>query len=317
MTTLTYYPREYLSISTLLDFVRCPRRYFYSKCGLVEAGEEPNAPLYGQAMHKAVPVVLTQGLPPAIEAFKSVWRDELSDDKRSLSRAISQLGHFNMTHASNRSLYIFQPPPSGSIKLDEATSDYEVPFVLEIGLPVPLTGRIDALVKHRDTGEYWGWELKTVSGWQWSRIFEGLELHPQVLTYTLALQTLTGLNVRGILAEAMLIDKSKVDNQLQPILVQDHLLEDIHKWLRYYGELLLASEQAALELRSKGASALEMSRVFVKNFAGCTPYPLFYMTASWGCDYRNLCRHKEPENMLSMYSIKPDHKFVTLTKEPT
>lgn len=300
-----YAPREYLSVSTLMSFIRCPRSYYYQKCG-ISPREEPAALNYGTAMHKAVPLTFTKGLDAAYEAFLSVWGDVETDEKRNPRRAKAQLSHFCHSHQGGRSIYNFEPPPAGTIKLDEETSEYEVPAVVDIGLPIPLVVRIDGLVRHRDTNELWGWEFKTTSRLN-ANLFEGMEMNPQVLTYTMALQTLTGQRVRGIIAEAMLIDKTKVDNMAHPIVVQDHMVKSITTWHRYWGQLLLACEAREAEL---GAEA------FIKNFAGCSAYPLYYMP-SFACGFSNLCRVDNWKDMVGFYNVKPDHKFVKLTTEGT
>ena len=303
MTEPKYAPREYLSVSTLMSFIRCPRRYFYQKCGLT-THEEPAALKYGTAMHKAVPLSFTKSLDEVYATFDSVWQGVEADEKRNPRRARAQLSHFQHSHRGGRSIYTFEPPPSGTIKLDEETSEYEVPAVIDVGLPIPLVVRIDGLVRHRDTGELWGWEFKTTSRLN-SNLFEGMEMNPQVLTYTLALQTLTGQKIKGMIAEAMLIDKTKVDNMAHPIPVQPHMVKSIATWLRYWGQLLLDCEAREAEL---GAEA------FIKNFAGCSAYPLYYMP-SFACDFANLCRVENWKDMVPFYRVKPDHKFVNLTTE--
>lgn len=291
----TYHKREYLSLSTLLTFIRCPRRYFYQKSGIV-THDEPSALVYGTAMHKAVGVATTEGLDSAIAAFESVWDESLADNKRSLRRARAQLAHFVHMHSGGRSLYTMLDPPPSDVVLDEETSRYEIPFVIDVGLDIPIAGRLDGWCRHRDTGEYWVYEFKTTSRLTGS-MFESLELNPQILAYTLVVRTLTQQPVRGVMFEAMLIDPSKVDSITHPVLVQDHHLEDISLWLRYWGELLLACERRG---------------EFPKNFAGCSAYPMFYQTGS-KCEYDNLCRVPRWQDMVQYYDVRPDHKLIDLT----
>jgi hypothetical protein len=94
MTDPAYRPRQYISYSTLMSFIRCPRKYFYEKCG-ISPKDEGAALLYGSAMHKAVPVLLTGGsLDQAVVEFSSLWTGELDDKKHSLKHAIKSLAHF-------------------------------------------------------------------------------------------------------------------------------------------------------------------------------------------------------------------------------
>lgn len=296
--------RKYLAVTSLMDFVRCPRRYFFKKSGLVPHTPAP-ALLYGTAIHKAAPEGVMHGIEAGIIAFDSVWDEEIADDKRNRARALKQLAHFVFTHTQGRSLYTFDAPPEGC-RHDELTSPLEIAGFVDIGLPVPLYVRMDGWVTHRDTGRKWGWELKTVSNWppgSWNKVGENLEFHPQVLTYTMCLRTLTNIHIEGIMTEAILIDKAKVDNMTHPILVPDHLVEDIHRWLTYWGSLLLGCEERALE----AGDWVKGVEFFIKNFTGCTPYAHYY-TPSYLCDFSNLCRLKDFTQLLDIYDIKPDHQ---------
>lgn len=290
-----YVKREYLSYSTLMSFVRCPRKYFYSKCGVTSPGE-PTALQYGTAMHMAVDIAITEGLEPAMAAFARLWDDSLKDDKRSLARARSQLQHFIHTHSGDRAIYKPLRPPSQTIELDSETSPFEIPFVIDIGLPIPLAGRLDGWGVHRDTGKFWAREFKTTSRLTGS-LLDSLELNPQILSYALIARTVTGRAIEGVMFEAMLIDKNKVDNITHPISIQPHMLDDVLVWLQYWGSLLLACE-------AKGE--------FPKNFAGCSAYPQFYMPGST-CEYHNLCRVADWRMLADMYEHHEDHRLIPLT----
>lgn len=311
-TTPTYVKRRYLSVSTLISFARCPRRYFYSKCGL-QSHDEMLAPLYGSAMHAAVPVALeTSDVTKSMAAFMSVW-DEVesrldasgdSDPKRNRTTAERSLKHFIHTHQGQRSLYTLTPPPAGALVTNDKTSSYEVPWAIDIGLPIPLVGRFDSFCVHRDTGEPWILELKTTSQLN-ARFFDAHEMSPQNATYCLVGQTLTGQNVAGIMIEGMLVDAKKVENITQPVPIQQHHLEDILRWLRATGHSLLKCEQAAEE-QLLGSDTGEH---FLKDFTGCTPYPFFY-TPGYRCEYADLCRVRDWRLLTSLYQIKPDHDFL-------
>lgn len=290
-----YRKREYLSYSTLLSFARCPRRYEYQKRGIYP-NEESNALLYGTAMHKAVDLALREGLPTATQAFDSVWDNQFADNKRSTQRAHAQLAHYVHTHEKGKSIFVPEAPPQSTVKTTEDVSPYEIPFAIDIGLDIPLTGRLDGWCRHRDTGEYWGREFKTTSRIS-SGLFNGLELNPQLLTYALVLRSLAGKDIRGIMFEAMLVDPVKVDNMTHPVLIQDHQIDEIHTWLRYFGELLLACE-------ARGE--------FPKNFSGCSSYPHFYTPGSH-CEYETLCKIPRWQDMAHWYTVKEEHKMVELT----
>lgn len=293
MTELSYRKREYLSYSTLLSFARCPRRFFYQKNGIMARGSSA-ALVYGTAMHKAVDIGLLNGLDAAVECFRGLWDEQLNDEKRNPQRAVAQLRHYLHTHQAGRSIYQpLTPPPSG-VEMSEEVSPLEIPFVLDLGLPIPLVGRLDGWGIHRDTGEFWAREFKTTSRLH-SSMFDGLELNPQILTYVLVCKTVTMQKIRGVMFDVMLIDKAKVESIIHPVHVPDHLVDDILLWLRYHGELLLACE-------ARGE--------FPKNFAGCSSYPLFYQSGSH-CEYENLCRVPDWRTMTRFYDIVQDHKMIS------
>ena len=325
-----YVSRVYLSYSTLLTFIRCPRKYFYQKSGIYPR-EESNALLYGTAMHKAVALASEGNFAAALAAFNSVWTEEVdatqSDPKRSRARAHQQLSHFCHTHRDGRSIYRMQPPPATSLLRTSDRSPYEIEFVIDVGLPVPIYGFLDGWCQHRDTGEYYAYEFKSSSRLNAS-LFDGLDFNPQILTYALVCRTMVEQPIKGVMFEAMLIDAKKVDNMAHPVPVQNFQVDAIHLWLRYWGELLLACEAEYAELltvygieevraqmrKESFVPSLDPSQAFPKNFAGCTAYPLFYQSGS-ACEYMNLCRVAEWRNMLPFYEVHPEEPKVSLTHE--
>lgn len=310
-----YVPRKHLSYSTLLEFVRCPRKYFYRKSGIFPQ-QEATALMYGVAMHAATDAGVNDGIEKSFQVFSSIWDEALADDKRNAVRARAQLGHYVHTHTGGRSIYNLLPPPEGTVQADEKTSPNEIPFVIDVGLAVPIVGRLDGWCQHRDTGEYWGREFKTTSRISAS-MFDSLELNPQLLIYALVLKTLAKKTIKGIMFECMLIDPKKVDNMTHPVTIADHHIPEIATWLRYWGSLLLACEERAMTERERlldkgyGAEEFEshvisaMSDSFPKNFAGCNAYSLFYMPGS-SCEYQNLCRVADWRNMLPFYDVRRD-----------
>ena len=290
-----YRKREWLSVSALLDFSRCPRRFFYKNCGLSKEFEHP-ALSFGTAIHKAFPLVITQGLEAGVAAFDSVWDKSLEDPKnrayksRNRLRAILMLTEVYRTHCVSPSIYELLPPPSSSINLDDNVSDYEVAFAVDIGLPIPLVGRIDSMVRHKDTGELWALELKTASEVS-SRYLEGFEGSPQVLAYTLAIKTMEA-SARGTFIEALLVSATRTLVQIQPVYVHDHQLESFVKWAQYVGGMILKMEE---------------QENFPTDFSGCYPYPQFGMPGYF-CDYKNLCHLGEDWTNYKDLFVVRDHR---------
>lgn len=318
----TYRPRQYISYSTLMSFIRCPRKYFYEKCGITPK-DEGTALVYGSAMHKAVPVLLTGGtLEQAVAAFTSVWNPELTDKKHSITHAIKSLAHFQHTHSPSRSLYELLPPPPRPTELivSDDVADTEIVSMLDIGLPVPLYVRMDGWCQHKHTKQRYVWEFKTMSRLT-SSIFDSLEFNPQALTYTIAGRT-ADPDLAGVMYEGMLKDASKVDGMSHPVPVQEHQVQAILTWLQYWGSLLLACESSlssemtfeGLVLGSRGE--LDPASCFPKNFAGCSSYPMFYQPGS-PCEFQSLCRTPDWRSLLPYYDIKPEHRTVELTRSTT
>jgi len=255
-------------------------------------------------MHKAVPVALQNfDLNESMSAFDSVWDEALADKKRSRRRAEANLGNFIHTHKDGRSLYKLLPPPASAIVTDSSVSDFEVAFAIDVGLPVPIAGRIDGLCQHRDSGKQMGWEFKTASRLT-SSFFDCFEYNVQVLSYALALNTMTQID--GFIVEGMLVDPKKVDCLAHPVYIQEHQLKAIHTWLNYYGSLLLACE----------AKFLSQGVEFPQDFTGCSAYTHYYMPMAQ-CEFNDLCRVEDWRSLASIFNIKPEHNFMDLSVKET
>jgi len=312
-----YVPRQYLSVSTLVRFRRCPRLYFYEKSGIRQTGLAL-APSWGTGMHFAVPVALeTEDHDAAMAAFLSHWvaieeecellhYDMKKHTRDTASRALS---HFIHTHKDEKSLYQLVPPPDTGleIKPSEKYSNYEIPFVLDIGLKVPLAGRMDGQCVHRDTGEPYVWELKTASR-MYESFWDSHEMYVQNLTYTMVGQTMD-IPVSGVMIEGMLCDAKKVHSECRPIPVMQHHLDDNLIWLQQTGQALLDAEEKYLNDPDSLATS------FPKDFTGCTPYTHFYMPG-WRCGFADLCRVADYRGLVDLYDIVPDHKLFDLTIDP-
>lgn len=319
---IKYRRRKYLSVSTLISFARCHRKYFYEKNGLRSPGLQL-APIYGSALHQAVPVALdTEDITLAMEAFLSGWveteeqMDILgdTDKKRNRTCAKRSLEHFIFTHRGGKSIYKLIPPPEGAIPLGSKTSKFEVPWSLDIGLRVPLAGFMDSLCEHRDTKEPWIWELKSTSSPLGTRFFDAHEMYIQNLTYTLVGQTMN-VPIAGVMLEGLHVSHNKVDNQVQMIPVVQHHIEDVLGWLQRTGQALLnAEDEYASRMEELEANVnVEEFKItdqahdaFPKDFTGCTPYTFFY-SPGFRCDFADLCRVPDWRQLTDLYNVVEDH----------
>jgi hypothetical protein len=299
---LNYYkPREWLSISSLVSFARCPRKFFYgSGCRLSSVGDKP-ALDFGTAIHKGFPECLvgdhSTKLMRAMQAFMSCWRPELNDDKRNPIRAQAMFNDVIATHYN--SIYQLLPPPNGALSIEDKVSDYEIPFAIDIGLDVPLVGRIDGWGRHRDTGEIWGVELKTSSELS-ARFLDSFQFNPQPLCYTLALKGLSKENVRGVMIEGLRVSKTNAETAIHPIYVQDHHLDAFIKWAQFIGGMILECEKRG---------------EFLQYPSGCGPYSMFG-SPGYQCEYMQLCQVHDWTTLKNLY-VQGEDRVFELAKKAT
>lgn len=312
-----YRPTKWLSISFLNAIARCPRKAFYSfGCDLGSAGGEHPALKFGEALHAGCGMMLGElARTPydqlharqneihlaAYQRFMLVWgdRDNLLDEKRNSVNAKWILLNFQQRHLPGLSLYEILTPPPSPIPPEDNVSDYEVRFAIDIGLPVPLVGRIDGIARHRDTKKLLAIELKTCSQMT-DLLFKGFTLNPQVLGYACALRTmgksleeyysLGGLDetfVDFIHVPKPLKTKPTVyDGQLLPISITNHHVEGFLEWARYHG-----SQWLEFERQGK----------FPQFYSGCHPYPMFG-SLGYPCEFQTLCSVPDWTVMKDLYS---------------
>ena len=320
MTEATYHPRKHLSISTLCKFAACPRKYFYYAHNLLN--ENAKGPfLFGEAMHMAFPIILAGGsIQEAYEAFVTLWDEELDDKKRNAENALLIIANFAESHGKNlhtgttKGMYTIVKPPSNILEISDRVSEYEAPFAIDIGLPIPLVGRIDGLCRHRDTNELWGLEFKTTSGDPYGNLSQGFlrsfDKNPQTAGYTLALRTMTGEPVRGTILDATLVSARKQDNLQYPVYITDDECGHFVKWAQYFGGILLEMERKFLETNDV--------ENFPQFFTGCHPYAMFG-TGGFTCDYKILCDQEDYRTMLPAFEVSTKEAFIltpTIKGEP-
>jgi len=317
MQASSYTPRSHLSITTLCKFAACPRKFFYYAHGLQNSGTRGPF-LFGEAMHLAFPIILSGGsVSTALDAFRGLWDTALDDKKRNLENAAMILGNFAANHGKNphtgvtRGLYTLIEPPGGALEINDRVSDYEVPFAVDIGLKVPLVGRIDGFCKHRDTGELWGLEFKTTSGDPYGNLSEGFlrafDKNPQTAGYSMALKTLCHENVRGVILDATLVSARKQDNLQYPVYISNSEIQHFITWAQYYGSVLLEMEKRFLETGKADS--------FPQFYTGCHPYASFG-TGGFTCDYKILCDQENWRDMESAFEVskKTPFSIVPLTQ---
>jgi hypothetical protein len=285
-----YFKREFLTISELVAFARCPRFYFYSAgCGLkladpTSSGER--AMQYGEALHKALPVVLsTADLTLAHEAFMSAW-DGFGDDMRNEANAKIILFNFLNSHLPNNSLYTIQPPPANNLAVSEKISDWEIQYAISLPtLPIPLVGRMDGWCRTRYGNELWGIEYKTASKMMPS-LLQGFKRNPQILGYTAAMRV-QGYDLKGVFVEIVGTQKVDKKNATVPIQPLNSDLDDFVSWATLVGRQILDCEASA---------------DWPKDVSACSTYPQFG-EAGYMCRYDPLCSMTNWTDMLGIYKV--------------
>ena len=290
--------RKYLSVSSLVSWARCPRKFFYETVGVKSPLPAP-ALLFGEAIHAALPLGIMEGMKPALEAFDKIWDRDLEDGRNhSRNQAILMIGDFVRTHGGPNSLFSLLPPPaSPGVKMNERVSDWEVPFAIDIGVSVPLVGRIDGLCRHRDTGEVWALEYKTTSqmtGWLQS----GFQSNLQLIAYTLVMRTL-GAPVKGVIVDLLLKKKGKAQTVPQPYYISDQQINAFLQWVPWAWHEILK---------------MEKNQFFPQDRSGCHPYGQFAV-GGFQCSFLDLCNAPEWTDLMSSFEVKPRKVFELLQAE--
>jgi len=167
---------DHLSYTSLLAFSQCPKRFYWNKT-LPPAEEEGIALTFGKALHASLLDSL-EDVDKAMETFLGVWGNREGDRLRNPQKAkeIFQLYHV-LKHCKPL------PPPEGTPKV-EGMSRWEIPFILDAGLSLPLVGYLDGLVE--TDGHKRLFELKTTT-FNSSGIIDAVQDSPQVAIYMAAL----------------------------------------------------------------------------------------------------------------------------------
>jgi len=288
-----YKSRQHLSPSSLCVMARCPRKFFY-QCGVGLTDVIESIPMvFGEALHCALPFAFTGELDKALDAFDKVWMGREGDKVRHRAKAIAIIKNFFETHSSDKSIYLPQLPPKSGVRVDDPRSAYELPFAIDVGLPIPLVGRIDCCGRHRDTGEFVGVEFKTASR-TGTTYFQAFTRSPQFVAYALALETMTGEKVDTIFLEVIPTMVTNDSPFIVPISFLHHYYEPFLQWIQYTFHLMKDCEDR---------------EEWPQNFAGCNSYASFGM-AGYSCPYESLCKLRDWTDGMEMYERVESKPFI-------
>ena len=283
-----------MSCSSCSKAARCRRLYFYScGCRLVR-GVEHCALKFGEAIHTALGPAQRGDLDEALDGFARVWGVTQGDDSRNPLRAKTLLREFIRTHTPRT--YEIIPPPK-TVEIEDRVSPDEIPFVLDLGLEVPIVGRVDAHCQNIHNKQRWVVEYKTGRSLG-EFYFQNFLLAPQTFTYPLALQVLTGEPYQGVILEGLQTCKTKAETQAFPIYVGPSSYVDIVRW---YQEIYRQIKDC------------EESGWWPKNLGCCAPYSAFGQPG-YVCDYKDLCLVEDWTTAMCLFERR-DHEIFKVKKE--
>lgn len=289
---------DYIDASGMVKFACCSTRFLFERLmGLVAPDDNTVAPDYGTAMHRALPYCYKgpDDTKQAVEEFIAAWEKYdygYQDEKRNPDTAENSLIGFAATHSPNSCPYEVLKYPI-SAKTADIISPNEIPFLIDIGGELPGAGRIDLAVRWKDTGDIWADDYKTASEIS-PRYFKCFTAACQPCMYTLALSTIAGVDVKGMIVEAIRTSKKNVENQIHFVFITQHQLE-------VFLEFANATAFAMLCCNDSGE--------WPQHPSNCSPQAM-YIAPGRLCPYRSICDYKDWKRQVQYFKrVEPFHPF--------
>lgn len=244
--------------------------------------------MFGTAIHYGICYCYEQNVDGAMDAFNEVWdnADVQADDKRNPMIAKKIFEDLARNHCSSNCLYNVVNPNGMGVEMQDKISDNEVAFAIDVGVDIPLVGRIDCLGEHKDTGKLWVVDYKTTTRLS-VRFLKNHDMSPQVMCYTLGVRTLTDKDVPGAIIVGIKVAKTTQGTQTHLCYVEDHHVERFIKWVH---------QQHA------GIRACEEKEEWPCNFGACG--------GLYGCPYKCLCEQEDWTVLKSLYEVVPEKPFI-------
>lgn len=279
----------FLDASRVCKYGRCPSAFLF-EClmGLVKPDAKFITLDYGTAMHKALPRMYHGDIQEPMAVFTEAWShfnygDE--DARRNMGLTYDRICNFVNEHTSDKCPYEIVHFPFSSPT--DLISENEVPFLIDIGIPVVAKGRIDAVVKWKADGALWAYDFKTSSELS-TRYFASFNLAPQPNLYTIALSQIIQKPVQGLMLEAMGIYKTKAASQVQPVYCPLHHQRLMLEYMkRICNEIMDCCH----------------SGNWPQNLALCHSYSAFGF-AGGTCPFIDICDSHDPLKAITFYSTR-------------
>ena len=278
---------KFIDASSISTFTRCPAKYFFSRLeGYSTIGSNHIYLDFGTAMHRALPLCYND-LSAGIKEFTESWKEYShgnSDDKRNPGNAMLMLQDFHRLRNPNVCPYEILEFPDVVEPTKDKISLFEVPFAIDIGVPVPAIGRIDIPIRWKSTGHIFACDYKTtaeISG----RFFDSFRNSAQTILYTIALHYLTGEDVKGMAIEAIRVSKARCETQIMPLYISDYQIQMFTEYVSSMMDRLLDCNE---------------NQQWPKNICSCNGYSQYGHPTST-CEYYNLCNSKNWETQAAGY----------------
>lgn len=270
---------SYVSQSGLATFARCPAKFYFEKLERMSKLDRDMTPLFfGRCIHASLYKAYDDP-DAAFSIFQHLWHTDpeskkaTEDSKRNPERAYQMLTNFYNFHKATK-MYRPLDPPSGVVDSTEKYSDYEAPFLIDIGGRYPFYGKIDRFVEWN--GEVWPLDYKTSSQLT-AHIALMLGQGIQVRGYTLGASQLCGQRCKGLIVELLRISPKNDEVMPHPCYVEPVWLEAFIQWA-------ITQMECINKYNSEG--------VWPKNVAACSAYDSFGVH-SYECPFACLCNQQD------------------------
>lgn len=197
-----------IHISDIRTFRSCRRKWSFASP--LKANLEPTVPYLpfftGKAFHAALEFYYRDGIPFSdtvdkyLEVEKEAMESDLWDSERdALDEQIEMLRdiifHYSLWQAQDTRKY-----SDRNLEFVSLESEFDIPMPMPNGQDHPtlrLGGRLDGIVKHKETGQMWIWETKTSRSI--SELTKSLMNDEQLGVYMYAARKALGIPVVGVL----------------------------------------------------------------------------------------------------------------------
>ncbi len=153
---------RFLDASRISRFSRCEAKCMFECFMGLKPQDASNICLdYGTTMHVVLPEMFSGNPKEAFRVFDKTWAKfphGEEDPKRNTARSRLNIDNFVRSHAPSSCSYKILEFPFASPT--DLISRNEIPFLVDVGLKYPLTGRIDMPIRWNATGSLWVYDFK-------------------------------------------------------------------------------------------------------------------------------------------------------------